>query len=40
MPSRKPDVPPAEPARELQLAENRKARFDYINKLTGVSPHG
>src|SRR2546430_17712940 len=29
MPPRNPDAPPAEPAREVQLAENRKARFDY-----------
>ena len=29
MPSRKIDAPPAEPAREVQLAENRKAHFDY-----------
>jgi len=29
MPSRKTDAPPAEPVRELQLAENRKAHFDY-----------
>ena len=29
MPSRKTDTPPAEPVREVQLAENRKAHFDY-----------
>jgi len=29
MPSRKNDAPPAEPVREVQLAQNRKARFDY-----------
>src|SRR3989449_6955196 len=29
MPPRKPDAPPAEPAREIQLAENSKARFAY-----------
>ena len=29
MPSRKTDTPPAEPARQVQLAENRKAHFDY-----------
>ena len=29
MPSRKTDIPPAEPAREVQLAQNRKAHFDY-----------
>src|SRR2546427_8361843 len=29
MPPRKTDAPPVEPAREVQLAENRKARFDY-----------
>ena len=29
MPSPKTDAPPAEPAREVQLADNRKARFDY-----------
>jgi SsrA-binding protein len=30
MPSRKTDAPPApEPERQVQLAENRKARFDY-----------
>ena len=29
MPSRKTDTPPAEPAREIQLADNRKAHFDY-----------
>jgi len=29
MPSRKTDAPPAEPAREIRLADNRKAHFDY-----------
>ena len=29
MPSRKTDAPPAEPVRQVQLAENRKAHFDY-----------